>query len=130
MRAGSYQMTHILVAHGAWVEQVCRKNWTAMHEAAKVGQVDILMLLLRNGGQVNHRDVTGVTPLAVAAEHGHFHITEILLHCGQSEKHHHPKGGVITFPKGTVTHCDTVESAEPSLDEGGYSNTTSCLDKS
>lgn len=78
-------MTHSLLAHGAWVEQVCRKNWTAMHEAAKVGQVDILMLLLRNGGQVNHRDVTGVTPLAVAAEHGHFHITEILLHCGQSE---------------------------------------------
>lgn len=85
MRASSYEMTHTLVAHGAWVEQVCRKNWTAMHEAAKVGNVDILMLLLRNGGWVNHKDVTGVTPLAVAAEHGHFHITEILLNCGQSE---------------------------------------------
>lgn len=55
-----------------------------MHEAAKVGQVDILMLLLRNGGRVNHRDVTGVTPLAVAAEHGHYNVTEILLNCGQS----------------------------------------------
>lgn len=85
MRAGSYEMTYTLVAHDAWVEQVCRKKWTAMHEAAKVGNVDILMLLLRNGGRVNHKDVTGVTPLAVAAEHGHFHITEILLNCGQSE---------------------------------------------
>lgn len=55
-----------------------------MHEAAKAGDVDILMLLLRNGGRVNHKDVTGVTPLAVAAEHGHFQIAEILLSCGQS----------------------------------------------
>lgn len=85
VRAGSYEMTYTLVALGAWVEQVCRKKWTAMHEAAKVGKVDILMLLLRNGGRVNHKDVTGVTPLAVAAEHGHFHVTEILLNCGQSE---------------------------------------------
>ncbi|KAM8751676.1 ankyrin repeat and SOCS box protein 15-like isoform 2-T3 [Acanthopagrus schlegelii] len=82
VRAGSYEMACTLVANGAWVEQVCRKKWTAMHEAAKVGHVDILMLLLRNGGRVNHRDVTGVTPLAVAAEHGHFHVTEILLNCG------------------------------------------------
>lgn len=78
-------MTHALIAQGAWVEQICRKKWTAMHEAAKVGNVEILMLLLRNGGRVNHRDVAGVTPLAVAAEHGHLHITEILLNCGQSE---------------------------------------------
>lgn len=85
VRAGSYEMTYTLVAQGAWVEQVCRKKWTAMHEAAKVGSVDILMLLLRNGGRVNHRDVTGVTPLAVAAEHGHSQIAEILLNCGQSE---------------------------------------------
>lgn len=84
MKAGSYEMTYALVAHNAWVDQVCRRKWTAMHEAAKVGKVDILMLLLRNGGRVNQKDVTGVTPLAVAAEHGHFHIAEILLNCGQS----------------------------------------------
>ena len=56
-----------------------------MHEAARVGDGDILMLLLRNGGQVNLKDVTGSTPLAVAAEHGHFHIAEMLLSCGKSE---------------------------------------------
>ncbi len=85
MAAGSYEMTSSLIAHGAWVEQVCRKKWTAMHEAAKVGNVEILMLLLRNGGRANHRDVTGVTPLAVAAEHGHSLIAEVLLSCGQFE---------------------------------------------
>lgn len=83
VKSGSFDMTHTLVAHGAWVEQVCRKKWTATHEAAKVGNVDILMLLLRNGGRVNQKDITGVTPLAVAAEKGHFQITEILVNCGQ-----------------------------------------------
>lgn len=84
MKAASLEITQLLVAHDTWVEQVCRKQWTAMHEAAKVGNVDILMLLLRNGGQVNQKDVSGGTPLAVAAEHSHYHIIEILLNCGQS----------------------------------------------
>ncbi|KAJ0069783.1 hypothetical protein NL108_014337, partial [Boleophthalmus pectinirostris] len=82
VRSGSYEMTHLLVTQGAWVEQICRKRWTAMHEAAKVGNSDIVMLLLRNGGRVNQKDITGATPLAVAAEHGHFHIIEILVNCG------------------------------------------------
>ncbi|XP_037836942.1 dynein heavy chain 12, axonemal isoform X2 [Kryptolebias marmoratus] len=82
VRADSYDMIHTLVSHGAWIEQICQKRWTAMHEVAKVGNVDILMLLLRNGGRVNQKDVMGLTPLAVAAEHGHLHTTEILLNCG------------------------------------------------
>ncbi|KAI4798699.1 hypothetical protein KUCAC02_020553 [Chaenocephalus aceratus] len=84
VKAASLEITQLLVAHDTWVEQVCRKQWTAMHEAAKVGNVDILMLLLRNGGQVNQKDVSGGTPLAVAAEHSHYHIIEILLNCGSS----------------------------------------------
>ncbi|KAG7234551.1 hypothetical protein INR49_004486 [Caranx melampygus] len=84
VRANSFEMTHALVAHGAWVDQVCRKKWTAMHEAAKVGNMDIVMLLLRNGGRGTRgrEGGDGVTPLAVAAENGHFHIAEILVNCG------------------------------------------------
>lgn len=70
MRTGSYPVTHALVACGAWVEQLCPKKWTAVHEAAKVGDVDVLMLLLRNGGRVNHKDAAGATPLAVAQSTG------------------------------------------------------------
>lgn len=77
-------MTHALISYGAWAEQVCWRNWTATHEAARLGNTDILMLLLRNGGRVNHKDLRGVTPLAVAAEHGHAHIAEVLLSCGES----------------------------------------------
>uniref|UniRef100_A0A8C6SSN3 Ankyrin repeat and SOCS box containing 15 n=1 Tax=Neogobius melanostomus TaxID=47308 RepID=A0A8C6SSN3_9GOBI len=86
VRSGSYEMTHMLVNQGAWVEQACRKRWTAMHEAAKVGDSDILMQLLRNGGRVNQKDISGVTPLAVAAAHGHIHIIEILVNCGRSAR--------------------------------------------
>lgn len=78
-------MTQALVSHGAWAEQLCWRRWTATHEAAKLGHADILLLLLRNGGLVNHQDLTGVTPLAVAAEHGHAHIAELLLSCGEYE---------------------------------------------
>lgn len=86
VKAGSYEMTHLLITYGAWAEQVCWRNWTATHEAAKLGNTDILMLLLRNGGRVNHKDVTGATPLAVAAEYGHAHIAEVLLSCGESDE--------------------------------------------
>lgn len=90
VKAGSYEMTQVLISHGAWVEQVCWRKWTATHEAAKLGNADILLLLLRNGGRVNHRDVTGATPLAVAAEYGHAHVAEVLLSCGES-----PEGGAV-----------------------------------
>lgn len=85
MKAGSCEMTSTLMEHNAWVDQVCCRKRTAMHEAAAAGDVDVLMLLLRNGGRVNQRDESGRTPLALAAEHGHFHVAEILLNCGQSE---------------------------------------------
>lgn len=86
MKAGSYEATRLLITYGAWAEQACWRNWTATHEAARLGEADILMLLLRNGGGVNHEDVTGVTPLAVAAEYGHAHIAELLLSCGESDE--------------------------------------------
>ncbi len=45
------------------MQQVSLKKWTVTHEAAKVGCVDILMLLLRHGGMVMGRDYHGVTHL-------------------------------------------------------------------
>lgn len=90
VRGGSYEISHALLAYGAWVEQPSPfRRWTAVHEAARGGHADVLMLLLRSGvgggaGVVDQRDAMGSTPLAVAAEHGHLHAAEVLLHCGQS----------------------------------------------
>lgn len=78
-------MVYALIMGGAFVEQVCLRKWTATHEAAKVGCVDILMLLLRHGGKVMGRDGHGVTPLGIAAEYGHPQILTALIQHGQSD---------------------------------------------
>lgn len=85
VRSNSYDMVHALITRGAIVEQVCLKKWTATHEAAKVGCEDVLMLLLRHGGNVMGRDGHGVTPLGIAAEYGHPQILAILIQHGESD---------------------------------------------
>uniref|UniRef100_A0A673G0D9 Ankyrin repeat and SOCS box protein 15-like n=1 Tax=Sinocyclocheilus rhinocerous TaxID=307959 RepID=A0A673G0D9_9TELE len=85
VRANSYDMVHALIMGGASVQQVCLKKWTVTHEAAKVGCMDILMLLLRHRGKAMGRDGHGVTPLGIAAEYGHPEILEILIEHGKSD---------------------------------------------
>lgn len=88
VRVRSYQMVYALITHGAVVDQVCSKRWTALHEAARVGCIDILMLLLRQGGQVSVRDVDGVTPLAVAAESTNLEVLQVLIELGENLSSH------------------------------------------
>lgn len=76
-------MVYALIAHGAVVDQVCSKRWTALHEAAQVGCVDILMLLLRRGGQISVRDCHGATPLSVAAECANLEVLQVLIDSGE-----------------------------------------------
>lgn len=64
------------------MNQVCLKKWTAVHEAAKVGCIDILQLLLQHGGQVSETDQSGVTPMGIAAEYAQAEVLDILIHNG------------------------------------------------
>lgn len=77
-------MVSALITRGAWVEQICLKKWTAMHEAAMVGCTDIMQLLLEHGGQVTETDQHGVTPLGIAAEYAHSGVLDILIRNGLS----------------------------------------------
>lgn len=88
VRVRSYQMVYALTTHGAVVDQVCSKRWTALHEAARVGCIDILMLLVRRGGQVSVRDVNGVTPLGVAAEYANLEVIQVLIELGKNLSSH------------------------------------------
>lgn len=65
------------------MNQVCLKKWTAMHEAAKVGYIDILKLLLQHGGQISETDQHGVTPMGIAAEYAQAEVLDILIHNGK-----------------------------------------------
>lgn len=75
-------MVSTLLRNNALVDQICLKKWTAMHEAAKVGCSDIMMLLIRNGANIMQTNGHGVSPLGVAAEYGHAEVLEILIHKG------------------------------------------------
>lgn len=76
-------MVYALIAHGAVVDQACSKRWTALYEAAQVGCVDILMLLLRRGGQISARDCHGATLLSVAAECANLEVLQVLIDSGE-----------------------------------------------
>ncbi len=66
------------------MNQACPKQWTAIHEAAKVGCIDILTLLLQHGGNVSETDEHGVTPMGIAAEYGQAEALDILIHYGNT----------------------------------------------
>lgn len=83
VRTGSYEITHVLLTYGALVNQACQKKWTAMHEAAKRGHSDIMMLLLRWEGEVTLKDQHGVSPLGTAAGNGQEEIMQILIYNGE-----------------------------------------------
>uniref|UniRef100_A0A4W4GNM7 SOCS box domain-containing protein n=1 Tax=Electrophorus electricus TaxID=8005 RepID=A0A4W4GNM7_ELEEL len=70
----AYDIALALLTRGALVNQVCLKKWTVMHEAAKVGCIDILKLLLEHGGQVSETDQYGVTPMGIAAEYAQVEV--------------------------------------------------------
>ncbi|KAF5578017.1 Pfs NB-ARC ankyrin-domain-containing protein [Fusarium pseudocircinatum] len=55
---------------------------TALHIAAKYGQVAVVTSLLENGAQPDNESPPGMTPLHFAARHGHIAIMELLLEAG------------------------------------------------
>jgi ankyrin repeat protein len=59
-----------------------RQGNRAINQAAKAGHVDVVMLLLDHGANVNEPDGMGRTPLIACAEGDHTQLVELLLEAG------------------------------------------------
>ncbi len=76
-------MTKLLLNFSARVNQEGANRRTALHEAAQLGLMDFMDLLLKHGAHPDPRSSYGLTPLALAAQAGHLEIIQTLLRRGQ-----------------------------------------------
>ncbi|XP_020781807.2 ankyrin repeat and SOCS box protein 15b [Boleophthalmus pectinirostris] len=125
VRQKSYEMALALIMGGAFVEQVCLKKWTAIHEVAKVGCPAILMLLLRHGAKVTSRDGHGVTPLSIAAEHGNTEVLEILIQHGGDVNAQATNGDTVLYDASGNGNLDCIElllehGADPNVQSNAF----------
>ena len=74
-RLGHQGMTLFLLQRGSEVDRsVSNTGETALHMAAKQGHLDIVMLLVGNGANINIEDSSGMTPMSVAAARGKINV--------------------------------------------------------
>ncbi|XP_064611267.1 uncharacterized protein LOC135475341 [Liolophura sinensis] len=125
--------------------QIGLYQWAPMHEAAHNGELEILQLLLKHGGNPNVQDkLNGRTPLHYAAEEGHFDCLSLLLEHGSDclieDTHGHTAFDItdqqcqrILKMKGeSISHCGggaiTDEAAQGTrcVDDGSYLDVDRC----
>ena len=90
------QLANLLLSHEADVGMIDWDGGTALHIAAEQGHSgDIVMVLLRNGADINARKFGGETPLMTAVEYYrpddpdvHMSLITQLLECGASVNQH------------------------------------------
>ncbi|KAM4630901.1 histone-lysine N-methyltransferase EHMT2 [Polymixia lowei] len=77
------EVTRYLVQSGASVYHAEDDGYTGLHHAAKLGNLDIVNLLLETGQvDINAQDSGGWTPIIWAAEHKHVDVIRALLNRG------------------------------------------------
>uniref|UniRef100_A0A6Q2YM74 Euchromatic histone-lysine N-methyltransferase 2 n=1 Tax=Esox lucius TaxID=8010 RepID=A0A6Q2YM74_ESOLU len=76
-------VTKYLVQSGACVYQTEEDGYTGLHHASKLGNLEIVTLLLETGQvDINAQDSGGWTPIIWAAEHKHIQVIRALLNRG------------------------------------------------
>lgn len=65
------QIIKILIAQGIRIESKNTKGWTALITASFCGAVDVLLLLLANGADVDAKAEDGLNATIVAAQVGY-----------------------------------------------------------
>jgi len=80
------EMAKYLVEHGATLDYRSETGWTALIEAARVGNETLVTYLLSKKASVNLGNDFGWPPLIEACRNAHYEVVEILLNNGADVK--------------------------------------------
>ena len=77
-REGQLEAVMLLVEYGAKVNECDTDGYTALHEAAVIGNEDIIIFLLQNGADKTLRTNDGASALDISVRYGYGTITYAL----------------------------------------------------
>jgi len=83
---GEVETAKQLIAHGVDVNaRTSRSGWTALMEAARLGDYSMVEMLLTQGAQPNVQSKSGETPLSFARKSGNHEVVRLLVQSGALE---------------------------------------------
>ncbi|GHV13533.1 hypothetical protein AGMMS49938_08250 [Fibrobacterales bacterium] len=113
---GAFVVLQELLAAGASVHlQSEELKWSPLHYAAKIGDVNIIDLLLQNEADLDPLDEDGNTPLHIAARFGKEKAVKFLLLKKASVKSSGKKGISPLHEATAGNHPETIEALLPSI---------------
>ena len=77
-----YKCAKLLVDHGAKLQDLSKRGWSALFYASASGAANIVQLLCDSGAKVNRMDRKGNCPIMIATANGHADVVEVLLRAG------------------------------------------------
>ena len=82
---GHMEIVRFLCAKGAKIGHADSRGCTVLHHAAKLGNKELMMLLLEKGGLANidDRNQDGQTAVHVSVRYGHAEVVTLLLESGE-----------------------------------------------
>lgn len=82
IRLNDSRLVREVLREGCDPNAVAQNGWTALHEAASMGNIECTLLLLKAGANPNVQDVKECTPLHLAAKNGKIEVVKLLLDNG------------------------------------------------